>query len=118
MAKIYRGPVSQNSKLKCLHAISLMDVGEENGERYVLGRTSHGDVYGKNGYIKISLEVVIAYIPTPGEIEDPEAVKYFSKPRSLIGRFSYPRLLTEEEEELRKKIDQDKQQVSYDGMEF
>ncbi|CAA7052203.1 unnamed protein product [Microthlaspi erraticum] len=116
--KIYRGPESQNSKLECLHAISLVDAGEENGEKYVLGRTSHGDGFGKDGYIKISLEVVIAFIPTPGEIDDPIAVKYFSKPRSLIGRFSYPRLLTEDEEELRKKMDQDKLQVSYDGMEL
>ncbi|CAH8387311.1 unnamed protein product [Eruca vesicaria subsp. sativa] len=115
--KIYRGPVSQNSKLRCMHAISLIEVGEENGEKYVLARTSHGKKFGDDGHIKISLEVVILYIPIPGEDVDENAKKYFSKPRSLVGRFSYPVLLTEAEEEIQKKIHQDKQ-VSCDEMEL
>ncbi|XP_048634189.1 cathepsin L-like proteinase [Brassica napus] len=115
--KIYRGPVSQDSKLRYMHAVSLVDVGEENGEKYVLARTSHGDDFGDGGYIKISLEIVLVYIPTPGEDVDETAKKYFSKPRSLLGRFSYPRLLTEAEEEIQKKIHQDKQ-FSCDEMEL
>lgn len=109
MLKIYRGPVSQNSMLRHMHAVSLVDVGEENREKYVLARTSHGEKFGDGGYIKISLEVVLLYIPTPGEKVGKKAKKYFSKPRSLLGRFSYPRLLTEAKEEMQKKIHQDKQ---------
>ncbi|CAN6835249.1 unnamed protein product [Brassica oleracea] len=100
-----------------MHAVSLVDVGEENGEKYVLARTSHGMKFGDDGHIKISLEVVILYIPIPGENVDENAKKYFSKPRSLVGRFSYPRLLTEAEEEIQKKIHQDKQ-IPCDEMEL
>ncbi|KAF8080053.1 hypothetical protein N665_0979s0009 [Sinapis alba] len=86
--KIYRGPVSQYSKLRYMHAVSLMEVSEENGEKYVLARISHGEKFGDGGYIKISLEVVILYIPISGEDVDENTKKYFSKPRSLLGRFS------------------------------
>ncbi|CAH2058862.1 unnamed protein product [Thlaspi arvense] len=112
---IYRGPVSQNSKFHSMHAVSLMEVGEENGESYVLARTSHGKNFGDGGYIKISLDVVFVYIPTPGEIVNSDAMKYFSKPGSLLSRFSYPLLLTKDEE-LQKKIDQDKE-ASCDRMD-
>lgn len=42
-----------------MHAVSLMEVGEENGEKYVLARTSHGMKFGDDGHIKISLEKVL-----------------------------------------------------------
>ncbi|EFH57964.1 predicted protein [Arabidopsis lyrata subsp. lyrata] len=101
---IYRGPVLQRSRLVGLHAVSLVAADEENGERYVVARSSHGDKFGKNGYMKISLDVMLVYVPTPGEKIDILANKYFAKPSPLLRRFSYPRLLSLEEEERRKKM--------------
>ncbi|KAH0865071.1 hypothetical protein HID58_082282 [Brassica napus] len=108
-SQIYHGPMNHKSTFCGLHAVSLVRVGEENGEKYVLARSSHGDKFGcEGGYIKISLEVMLAYIPIAGERINKYIEKYFGKPRYLLRRFSYPRLLTEEEEEIKRNMYQDK----------
>lgn len=101
---MYRGPVLQRSRLVGLHAVSLVAADEDNGERYVVVRSSHGKEFGKDGYFKISLDVMLVYVPTPGEETDTLADKYFAQPSPLVTRFSYPRLLTEEEEERRRRM--------------
>ncbi|EFH57967.1 predicted protein, partial [Arabidopsis lyrata subsp. lyrata] len=100
---IYRGPVLQRSRLVGLHAVSLVAADEENGEKYVVARSSHGDKFGKNGYMKISIDIMLVYVPTPGEEINTKANTYFAEPSPLLRRFSYPRLLSREEEERRKK---------------
>ncbi|KAG5413041.1 hypothetical protein IGI04_000608 [Brassica rapa subsp. trilocularis] len=101
--KIYRGPANRFSRFVGLHAISLMAVYEdENGEKYILGRASHGDDFGDHGYIRISLEAMLLYIPTPGEAIDDKFSKYFSKPAPLLSRFSYPKLLSLKDEEAKR----------------
>ncbi|CAA7012895.1 unnamed protein product [Microthlaspi erraticum] len=101
--KVYRGPVNYESMFCGLHAVSLLNVGEENGEKYVLARTSHGATFGCDGCIKVSLEVMLAYIPVPGEEISEFIQKYLGTPKFLLTRFSYPTLFTDAEEEIRKK---------------
>lgn len=74
-----------------------------NGEKYVLARTSHGATFGYGGCIKISLEVMLVYIPIPGEKINEFIQKYLGKPKFLLTRFSYPTLFTDAEEEIKKK---------------
>lgn len=82
-----------------------MRVGEQNGEKYVLARSSHGEKFGcEGGYIKVSYEVMLAYIPTATEGTNPFIQKYFGKPQFLLRRFSYPTLLTEEEEKIKREM--------------
>ncbi|KAJ4903958.1 Cysteine proteinases superfamily protein [Raphanus sativus] len=100
---MYRGPVLQNSRLIGLHAVSLVKAGVKNGERYIRVRSSNGENIGFKGYLDVSLDVMFAYVPTPGEETDSLAQKYFAEPSPLLRRFSYPRLFKRAEEEKRRR---------------
>lgn len=100
---MYRGPVLQNSRLIGLHAVSLVKAGVKNGERYIRVRSSNGENIGFKGYLDVSLDVMFAYVPTPGEETNSLAQKYFAEPSPLLRRFSYPRLFKRAEEEKRRR---------------
>ncbi|CAA7041638.1 unnamed protein product [Microthlaspi erraticum] len=57
---IYGGPTRAGSRLASFHAVSLVAEDEdENGERYVLARSSEGDDFGHDGCIEVSYDTLI-----------------------------------------------------------
>uniref|UniRef100_A0A1J3HW27 Cathepsin L-like proteinase n=1 Tax=Noccaea caerulescens TaxID=107243 RepID=A0A1J3HW27_NOCCA len=95
--KIYRGPTSRISKYRSMHAGNITGGGEENGEKYVWLRTSHGKMIGVHGYLKVSTEVMAMCI-TRGNYEG-----FIEHPFPLLTSFVYPTMLTKEEEDTRRK---------------
>ncbi|CAL9223304.1 unnamed protein product [Arabidopsis halleri] len=105
---IYRGPTDHNSRLSSVHAVSLVAVDEENGERFVWARSSQGCEFGIDGCIKVSLDTLILHLPRDGdEITDDSSLDklLFSSPTPLLSRFSYPRLFTVDEEDSKEEKD-------------
>lgn len=84
-----------------MHAINLLGAGvDENGEKYLTGRSSHGTGFGKDGNFKMSIELMMICL-TRGKHG-----MYLEHPFSLVGEFVYPRLSSPEEEEIKRKNEQ------------
>ncbi|CAN7013132.1 unnamed protein product [Brassica oleracea var. botrytis] len=64
--KIYRGPTTSSSVFTSMHAVNIIGAAtEENGEKYVYVRSSHGETLGVNGNLKVSIEIMMMCL-TPG----------------------------------------------------
>ncbi|KAL0873034.1 hypothetical protein Bca101_022739 [Brassica carinata] len=85
---IYRGPMYRESKFEELHAVSLYRVGMEEGEAIGYVKSTHGELIGEKGCLKVSLEVLMVEVPQEGREADDE----FKKPKRLLSRFFYPEL--------------------------
>lgn len=95
---MYSGPTSPLSHYVTMHAINFAGAGkEENGEKYLNTRSSHGEDFGNNGYFKICFELLMICL-TRGH-----HMRYLEDPFLLTGQYVYPKLLTKEEEEVKKK---------------
>lgn len=103
LQKIYHGPRKAGSQFVGLHSVTLVATGEEDGERYVLARSSHGPTFGcLGGYIKVSLDTRILHLPLPGETVD-IMDRLFSKPRPLLWNFVYAKLPPGDERRKKKR---------------
>lgn len=81
-----------------MHAINLIGAGVDDvGVKYLTGRSSHGTDFGKDGNFKISIGHMMICL-TRGKHG-----MYLEHPFSLVGEFVYPRLLSPEEEEIKRK---------------
>ncbi|VVA95317.1 unnamed protein product [Arabis nemorensis] len=73
--------------------------GEENSEKFVYLRSSHGICLGVKGYLKVSVEVMGMCL-TPDKHEG-----FIEHPFPLITQFVYPTLLSKDVEEMRRDVD-------------
>ncbi|CAF1844890.1 hypothetical protein HID58_060551 [Brassica napus] len=83
--KIYRGPTTSSSVFTSMHAVNIIGAAtEENGEKNVYVRSSHGETLGVNGNLKVSIEIMMMCLT-------PDIGNEFGKyPRSLIDMVVYP----------------------------
>ncbi|KAG7545720.1 Peptidase C1A papain C-terminal [Arabidopsis suecica] len=86
---VYRGPMEKESKLEGVHAVSILGVTEEKGEMLFKVKSTHGDRVGVDGYLKVSMEVMLVQIPKKGTLPDGK----FEKPTPLIHRFCCPTII-------------------------
>ncbi|XP_010451343.1 PREDICTED: cathepsin R-like [Camelina sativa] len=104
--ELFQGPTAQLSTFTGMHAVTIVGANEENGEKYVRVRSSHGKTIGKDGNLKVSIEIMIVCLtpPDPGCVNDPfYPYMYYPYPQPLLSGFTYPTLLSKEEENVRKK---------------
>ncbi|XP_023638892.1 cathepsin 8 [Capsella rubella] len=101
--EIYQGPMYKGSMFVGMHAVSVVKAGvdESTGESFMMVRSSHGEKIGVNGYLKVSIDVML--LRTSKECHNKDAESYFQTPTPLLTRFCYPELLEESEEKKRKK---------------
>ncbi|CAH8252842.1 unnamed protein product [Arabidopsis lyrata] len=96
---IYRGRTSTISRYSTTHAINITGVGKDKktGEKFVWAKSSHGLKFGVAGYMKVSIEMMMMCLTTGkyGEFVD--------NPFRSLFEFVYPTLLSEEDEEKRKR---------------
>lgn len=85
-----------------MHAVSITGAGtdDETGESFMYVRSSHGLEFGKDGYFRVSIDVML--LRTGEGFQEHEA-SYFKKPTPLLVRFCVPELLEEDEEKRRKE---------------
>ncbi|CAL9227245.1 unnamed protein product, partial [Arabidopsis halleri] len=83
---IYRGPMSKGSIYKGLHAVSIYGIDEENGETIALVKSSHGEDVGRDGYFRVSLDIMMIEVPWEGQ----EAHPNFKRPTKLLTGFCFP----------------------------
>lgn len=81
--------MDENSKLRGVHAVSILGVIEEKGEMCFKVKSTHGKRVGVDGYLKVSMEVMLVQIPREGMLPDGK----FEKPTPLIHRFCCPTIL-------------------------
>lgn len=89
----------ENSKFCGMHAVSVIGAGVENGESFMLVKSSHGVKVGNRGYLKVSIDVLI--IRTSQKCQEIEK-HHFQTPTPLLTKFCFPLLLEEEEENTKK----------------
>ncbi|KAG2240094.1 hypothetical protein Bca52824_091096 [Brassica carinata] len=63
---IYRGLMYRQPKFDGLHAVSLYRVGMEDGEAIRYVKSTHEELIGEKGCLKVSLEVLMAKVPQKG----------------------------------------------------
>ncbi|XP_023633760.1 caricain-like [Capsella rubella] len=56
---VYRGPMDKESKLKGVHAVSILGVVEDKGEMCFKVKSTHGNRVGVDGYLKVSMETML-----------------------------------------------------------
>ncbi|CAL9247700.1 unnamed protein product, partial [Arabidopsis halleri] len=97
---IYSGPMHWDSRFCGMHAVSITGAGtdDETGESFMYVRSSHGVRLGKDGYFRVSIDVMLL---RTGEGYQEHEANYFTNPTPLLVRFCVPELLEEDEE---KKI--------------
>ncbi|ESQ54282.1 hypothetical protein EUTSA_v10026918mg, partial [Eutrema salsugineum] len=91
---IYRGPTCAGSTFRGMHAVSVIGVGELDGEKYFLVKSTHGREVGDKGYLKVSMEIMLAQIAKDNMAHVPGMVldNKFVKPKPLILDFRCPTL--------------------------
>ncbi|CAG7886766.1 protein HEAT-INDUCED TAS1 TARGET 4 isoform X2 [Brassica rapa] len=86
---VYRGPMTNRSFYKAMHGVSVVSVVEENGEKLWKVRLNHGSMAGHQGYLKVSMEVMLVRVPTEGSQSDGK----FDKPSMLLTDFVCPNVV-------------------------
>ncbi|CAH8366451.1 unnamed protein product [Eruca vesicaria subsp. sativa] len=85
---IYRGPTSNESVFKALHAVSIYGIEVVNGETIALVKSTHGEELGDGGYFRVSLDTMIVEVPCKGKT----AHRDLAQPCRLLSRFCFPKL--------------------------
>lgn len=57
--KIYRGPLKEGAKYEGEHNVAMLDCTEIEGESVVICKSSNGEKVGFDGYIIVSLQVML-----------------------------------------------------------
>lgn len=52
----------KKSSFRGMHAVSVIAVGEEDGEKYFLVKSTHGREVVDRGYLKVSMEIMLVQI--------------------------------------------------------